>query len=146
VFLTRTQGGTPPVMVWHVKHNRALHRELLVLTIRMQSVPWIRSAERVAVEEIAPHLWRASADVGFMERPDLPTLLKLARQGGCKIDLEDVTYYLGHETVVAREGRRAQPRWLEELYAFMQRNSAHATDYLRLPLDRVVEIGRQVAI
>ncbi len=146
VFLTRTQRGAPPVMVWHVKHNRALHKQVLVLTVRTQSIPRIRHADRLAVEEVAPNFWRASADYGFMERPDIPALLKLASQRGCKIDLEDATYYLGHETVVPREDRRAQPRWLEALFAFMQRNSAHATDYLRLPSDRVVEIGRQVAI
>jgi len=146
VFLTRTQTGAPPVMVWHVKHNRALHKHLLVLTVRTQSVPRIRRPDRLAVEEVAPSFWRAVADYGFMERPDIPALLKLAGQRGCKIDLEDVTYYLGHETVVPREDRGGKPRWLEALFAFLQRNSAHATDYFRLPSDRVVEIGRQVAI
>jgi KUP system potassium uptake protein len=146
VFPTRTQSGAPPVLVWHVKHNRALHERVLVLTVRTQSVPRIKNTERLAVEELATNLWRGSADYGFMERPDIPALLKLARQHGCKIDLEDVTYYLGHETVVPREDRRGKPRWLEEMFAFMQRNSVHVTDYWRLPLNRVVEIGRQVAI
>jgi KUP system potassium uptake protein len=146
VFLTRTQSGAPPVMVWHVKHNRALHEKLLVLTIVTRSVPWVRSADRLAVEEVAPNFWRAKADYGFMERPDVPALLKSAHNAGCKIDVHDVTYYLGHETVVPREGRKALPRWLEGLFAFMQRNSVHPTDYFKLPANAVVEMGRQVAI
>ncbi len=146
VFLTRTQRGAPPVMVWHVKHNRALHRRLFVLSVRTRSVPWIGDAGRLAFEEVAPNFWRAVADYGFMERPDVPALLKFARERRCRIDLDDVTYYLGHETVVPRQDRRALPRWLEAMFAFMQRNSAHATDYFRLPSNSVVEIGRQVAI
>jgi KUP system potassium uptake protein len=146
VFLTRTQSGAPPVMVWHVKHNRALHRQLFVLSARTRSVPWIGDADRLAFEEVAPNFWRAVADYGFMERPDVPALLKSAHKLGCRLDLDDVTYYVGHETVVPREDRRALPRWLEAMFAFMQRNSAHATDYFRLPSNAVVEIGRQIAI
>ena len=95
---------------------------------------------------MAPDFWRASADYGFMERPDVPALLKSAQSRGCRLDLDDVTYFLGHETVVARADRRGLPRWLEAFYAFMQRNSTHLTDYVQLPPDAVVEIGRQVAI
>jgi KUP system potassium uptake protein len=146
IFLTRTQRGSPPVMIWHVKHNRALHQHLFVLSVRTRSVPRIKDADRLTFEKVAPNFWRAFADYGFMERPDVPALLKSAQRRGCKIDLDDVTYYLGHETVVPREDRRALPRWLETLFAFMQRNSAHVTDYFRLPSDSVVEIGRQVAI
>ena len=133
-------------MVWHVRHNRSLHQRLFVLTVRTRSVPWVKQADRLALEEVAPNFWRGVADYGFMERPDIPALLRVASSRGCKLDLNDVTYYLGHETVLPREDRRALPRWLEALFAFLQRNSAHATDYFRLPSDSVVEIGRQIAI
>jgi KUP system potassium uptake protein len=146
VFLTRTQRDVPPVLVWHVKHNRALHQKLLVLTVTTQSVPWIRDTERLTFEEIATGFWRAAARYGFMERPDIPALLQHAHGLGCAIDLSDVTYYVGHETVVPDENDRALPRVAEALFAFMQRNSAHLTEYFRLPMDAVVEIGRQVSI
>jgi KUP system potassium uptake protein len=146
VFLTRTQRDVPPVMVWHVKHNRALHEKLLVLTVTTQSVPWINETERLTFEEIAPRFWRAAARYGFMERPDIPALLQHAHGLGCAIDLSDVTYYVGHETVVPDEADKALPRMIEALFAFMQRNSSHLTEYLRLPMDAVVEIGRQVSV
>ncbi len=146
VFLTRTLRDAPPVMVWHLKHNRALHERLFVLTVIIQPIPWMREAERLAVEEIAPNFWRATARFGFMERPDIPVLLREAHAKGCKVDLSDVTYYVGHETVVHREDGRALPKWLEELFALMQRNSVHVSDFFRLPPDDVVEIGRQVSI
>jgi len=146
VFLTRTERDAPPVMVWHLKHNRALHERVFVLTVTTESVPWIEDAARLTVEEIAPRFWRASARYGFMERPDIPALLHTAHTGGCGIDLADVTYYVGHETVVPSDDAKGLPRWLEALYAAMQRNSAHVSDYFKLPRDAVVEIGREIAI
>ena len=146
VFLTRTEHDAPPVMVWHLKHNRALHERLFVLTVTAESVPWVEEAARLKFEEVAPRFWRAYARYGFMERPDIPALLRTAHIGGCGIDLSDVTYYVGHETVIASEGEKGLPRWLEALYAAMQRNSTHVSDYFKLPRDAVVEIGREIAI
>lgn len=147
VFLTRTRSDAPPVMVWHVTHNRALHQKLFVVSVETQSVPWVRDTDRLsAIEEIAPQFWRAAAHFGFMERPDIPELLRKAQSCGCTLDLHDVTYYVGHETVIPREDRKGLPRWIEALFAYMQRNSSHVTDYFRLPAENVVEIGREIAI
>jgi KUP system potassium uptake protein len=146
VFLTRTQRDAPPVLVWHLKHNRSLHERLFILTVEIESVPRIRDAARLTVNEIAPNFWRARARYGFMERPDLPALLREAHAAGCTISLDDVTYYVGHETIVHREDRLALPHWLEQFFAFMQRNSVHVSDFFRLPPDAVVEIGRQISI
>ena len=146
VFLTRTERDAPPVMVWHLKHNRALHERLFVLTVGTEAVPWMEDASRLTFKEIAPRFWRATARYGFMERPDIPALLRTARAGGCGIDLSDVTYYVGHETVVASDSGKGLPRWLEALFAAMQRNSVHVSDYFKLPRDTVVEIGREIAI
>jgi len=146
VFLTRSQRDVPPVMVWHVKHNRALHERLFILTVIIRQVPWVKDDERLAFEEVAPNFWRATARYGFMERPDIPALLAHAHARGCKLDLSDVTYYVGHETIVPREDGAHLPRWLEAIYAAMQRNSVHVSDFFRLPGDSVVEIGREIAI
>jgi KUP system potassium uptake protein len=147
VFLTRSASGAPPVMVWHVKQNRALHQKLFVVSVQGQSAPWIRAADRLTVELVAPNFWRAAARFGFMERPDIPALLRQAHaEHGCGVDLDDATYYVGHETVIPREDRKGLPRLVEGLFAFMQRNSAHASDYFRLPSDSTVEIGREIAV
>jgi KUP system potassium uptake protein len=146
VFLTRTERDAPPVMVWHVKHNRALHQRVIILTVVTETVPWVTEAARVSVTEIAPNFWRVTARYGFMERPDLPALLEAAHRNGCNIDLTDVTYYVGHETVVSSDDAKGLPRFLEAMFALMQRNSVHVSDYFKLPRDGVVEIGREVAI
>jgi KUP system potassium uptake protein len=133
-------------MVWNLKHNRALHERLLALTVDTEPTPWVTPSERLAFEEIAPQFWRASARYGFMEHPDIPALLREAHQLGCAIDLEDITYYVGHETITPRGDAKALPRWLEAIFAAMQRNTTHPTDYFRLPPDAVVEIGRQISV
>jgi KUP system potassium uptake protein len=146
VFLTRTERDTPPVMIWHVRHNRALHEHLFVLRVEIQSVPWVSSRNRMTIEQVAPNFWRAEARFGFMERPHIPELLATGKSLGCTIDLNDVTYYVGHETVVGREDGLGLPGWQERFFAVMERNAVHVSDFFSLPSDQVVEIGRQVSI
>jgi KUP system potassium uptake protein len=146
VFLTRTKQDTPPVMVWHVKHNRALHEQLFVLQVVILPIPWVASRERITVKEVAAKFWRAQARYGFMERPHIPQLLLAGKSQGCTMDLGDVTYYVGHETVVRREDGRGLPAWQEALFAMMERNASHVSDFFSLPSDQVVEIGRQISI
>ena len=146
VFITRAQQDAPPVLVWHVKHNRALHERVLILTAVTESVPRIRRGDRLKVEGVAPGMWRAMARFGFMERPDVPALLRQANTLGCKLKLDDVTYYVGHETVIRRADGKGLPRFVESMFAFLQRNSMHVSDYFRLPADSVVELGREIAI
>jgi KUP system potassium uptake protein len=146
VFLTRTGSGVPPVMIWHLRHNRALHERVLVLRVLTESRPRVNWPERMSVEQDGENFWRVTAHFGFMQRPDIPLLLKEAQQQGCQVLLDDVTYYVGHEHIVHRRHGAALPRWQEALFAAMGRNSAHVTDYFRLPSQQVVEIGRQISI
>jgi KUP system potassium uptake protein len=146
VFLTRTTRDTPPVMAWHVKHNRALHKQLFVLRVTVLPIPWVSPSNRISVTEVLPKFWRAEARYGFMERPDIPALLEASKSQGCPIGLSDVTYYVGHETVVRREDGRGLPAWQESMFAAMERNSVHVSDFFKLPHDQVVEIGRQISI
>jgi len=146
VFLTRTERDTPAVMVWHVKHNRALHERLFVLRVEIMSVPWVAFSNRIAVEEVAPNFWRAKARYGFMERPNVPEMLALGKSLGCTIDLDDATYYVGRETIVPREDGKGLPRWQVRIFVVLERNAVHLSDFLSLPSDQVVEIGRQVSI
>jgi KUP system potassium uptake protein len=146
LFLTRTVRDTPPVMVWHVKHNRALHEHLFVLRVEILSVPWVTRRERISIQTVAPNFWRAEARFGFMERPHIPELLAISKSQGCPLDLDDVTYYVGRETVVRREDGMGLPAWQERLFVVLERNAVHVSDFFSLPTDQVVEIGRQVAI
>ena len=85
VFLTRTATDTPPVMAWQVKHNRALHERCLIIHVNVLSRPWLRDGERLVMQEIAPDIWRGEASYGFMERPNIPALLKLCAGPGLRL-------------------------------------------------------------
>ncbi|MGO9429377.1 potassium transporter Kup [Rhodoblastus sp.] len=146
VFLTRTNADVPPIMLWHIRHNRALHEKLIVLTVSTLSVPWTKPDERLTITTLAPNFWRGTARYGFMERPDIPGLLKQADAAGCTLPLDDITYFVGHETVISREDGKGLFGQETALFALMERNAAHVSDFFRLPEDGVVEIGRQVAI
>ena len=146
VFITRTMQDTPPVMRWHVKMNRALHEHLLVLTITTESVPYIQERARLTVKEFAPDFWRAIVHYGFMERPDIPEVVRQTHALGCPLQLHDVTYYVGHETITRADKPPRMPAWEVVPYAWMLRNAARVTDILHLPSDSVVEIGREIAL
>ena len=144
VFLTRTSKDTPPVMAWQVKYNKALHAEVFILHVNILPVPWLRE-ERITLDLVAPDIWRGEAFYGFMERPDIPALLAEV-SSRCTVELDDITYYLAHETVVHRQDGSGIPLWEEFLFSLMERNTVHYADFLRLPDDNVVEIGRHIAI
>ena len=147
VFFTRAKEQTPPVLDWHVRHNRALHENALTLTLTVVSVPRVDPEERLTVMREGDHFWRGEVKLGFMEHPDIPRILAQCKMQGVGIDLDDVTYYLGAETIVAaEEGKGLMPRWQEALFAAMGRNAARISDYLQLPRDQVVEIGREIEI
>jgi KUP system potassium uptake protein len=146
VFLTRTTSGVPPVMSWHLRHNRALHERVAVLNVVTESRPRVHWPERMSIVEEGDKFWRVTAHFGFMQRPDIPHLMAQAEQRGCGIHLDDVTYYVGHENILHRRQGPAMPHWQERIFAAMARNASHLTDYFWLPRDQVVEIGRQVLI
>jgi KUP system potassium uptake protein len=146
VFLTRSLTHTPPVVAWYVAHARAVQEQVVAITVETASTPWVAGDSRFSIAEVVPGFWRAVAHYGFMERPDVPRLLKEFSAKGCTINLADVTYFVGMETIVPRESGEGPPRWLVVLFAAMHRNAAHVTDVFNFPRDRVMEIGRQVAI
>jgi KUP system potassium uptake protein len=146
VFLTRVKEATPPLMLWYVKHSRALQEKILVVTLEVASVPYIAEDQRVQVETIAPDFWRASASYGFMERADLPKLMAQLTAHGCAFDPAVLTYFVGGEQIVPRDDGQGLPRPVEVLFAWMLRNCTRVTDYLHVPNNQLMDLGRQVAI
>lgn len=147
VFLTRTNEGTPPVMLWHVRNNRALHQHIVALNVQVKPIPWVDPANRLGIENLGENFWRLTVRYGFMERPNIPTVIAEAdHKYSCTLQLNDVTYYVGHETVLHRLDGHGMPLWLETIFAFMLRNSAQTAAFFNLPRDGVVEIGRQIEI
>jgi KUP system potassium uptake protein len=146
VFLTRTESDIPSVLLWHVRQNRVLREKVIILRVAIQSVPWIDDDARISVDQLGPGLWRATARYGFMERVNVPAAVGRCAAWTGAIDLTDITYYIGHETLIAREDDLAITAWQRAIFVFMVRNSARMSNYFHLPPDQTVEIGRTVAI
>jgi KUP system potassium uptake protein len=145
VFVARVTREIPPLVVWHLRHNRALHDSVGIINVVTEMIPYVAEKDRLEVRQIGPQVWRNQAHYGFMEQPDLPALLEHARAEGYPV-ARSVTYYIGRETVVRRKDGKGLPWLVEVVFSFMLRNSSETIDYFHLPRDEVVEIGRQFAI
>ncbi len=143
VVMSSVSEGVPPVVVHHVERLRVLHETLILLTIVTARVPFVSLGKRTKVERLGGGLHRVVGTYGFMETPDVPALLREAKQAGLDADIEDVTYFLGRETMLAGPG--GQMGEIEEtLFAFLTRNSRPATAHFKLPPNQVIEIGTQI--
>lgn len=145
IFLTRS-GGTPAVMRWHVMRNGSLHAQVLSLNIFIDNIPRVAHHERLKITKIAPDFWHVIAHYGFIEQPDVAAILDYQEVRELELDMENVTYYMGHENIIRREGKQRLPAWQRHIFAFMVRNGVHVTDYYHVPSDRVIEISRQVPV
>jgi KUP system potassium uptake protein len=146
VFLTSTDSDVPSILLWHVRQNRVLRDHVMIARVEIRSVPWIAETARISVELLAPSMRRMTICYGFMERPDIPGAVEQCAVSTGDGDMADVVYYVGHETLVARDDDRAIMAWQRNLFDFMVRNSARKSAVFRLPPDQTVEIGRTIAI
>jgi len=146
IFVARVTSDIPPLVFWHLRHIRSLHNTVFIVNVITEMIPYVAEESRTEVREIASQVWRVHAHYGFMEQPDLPALLDLARDRGYPVDPSKVTWFIGRETIVRREDGKGLPWFIETVASFLSRNSSEAVEYFRLPRDDVVEIGRQFAI
>jgi KUP system potassium uptake protein len=146
VFLTRVRDATPVVMRWYVQNSHALHQNVIAITLETASVPRVAVDKRLQMTEVAPGFWAVAATYGFMQKPDMPELVKALALRGCQVQPDKLTYFVGAERVVAREDGHGLPRWMELAFAALLRNSARLTDYLNVPREQLVELGRQIPI
>jgi KUP system potassium uptake protein len=145
VFMTSNADGIPPVLLHHVKHNKVLHEQVVLLSISTDQVPTVTLGRNFEVEELGEGIFRVKARYGFMQSPHVPRLLARCLDFGLAIDLDDTSYYLGRETLLIG-GRSRMPRWRKALFAFLSRNSRPATQFFGLPPNRVVELGAQIQL
>jgi KUP system potassium uptake protein len=143
VFMTAHPTGTPPALVHNLRYNKVLHEHVIVLMVRTAQVPHVRIADRIQIQPLAENTVAVTAQYGFMEDPDVPDALAVARGRGVRMDPDDLTYFLGRETIVLTR-RRGMAVWRERLFLIMARNAVRATAFFHLPPDRVVELGVQV--
>jgi KUP system potassium uptake protein len=145
VFMTSSPDGIPPVLLHHVKHNKMLHEQVVLLSVGTAQVPSVPFGRNSEVEELGEGFWRVTARYGFMQTPNVPRLLAAALAGGLAVDLDDTSYYLGRETLLTG-GSSKLATWRKALFAYLSRNSRPATEFFGLPPNRVVELGAQIQL
>ena len=143
VFLASLRRGTPTVLLHHFKHNQVLHEQVIILSVVTDAVPEVASADRIHAKSLGEGFWAVTAHYGFMETPNVPEVLRLARRQGVRALPESTSYYLGRETLICKSGS-GLARWRKRLFGFLSRNGRSATDFFGLPPGRVIEIGVQI--
>jgi KUP system potassium uptake protein len=147
IFMTARAEGAPPILVHHLKHNKVLHEQVILLTVTVVDVPTVEPRKAIEVQPLASGFTRVVARFGFMEAPNVPLALEQARQLGLEWNEPDTTYYLAHLTLFAQApARLGMMEWRDKLFVFMSRNARSATSFFQIPPDRVVEVGIQLEI
>lgn len=145
VFLTRTPEGIPHTLLHNLKHNKVLHERIVLLSIMVDEVSTVPDEQRLKFESLGHGMHRIVAHYGFVDEPDVPRLLELAGRSGFEFDLMDTTFFLGRETLLPSK-TPGMAIWREHLFSWMWKNAASAMEFLKLPPNRVVELGAQIEI
>jgi KUP system potassium uptake protein len=145
IFMTSNLQGTPATLLHNLQHNKVLHERVILLTVVTIDVPRVPPEERSEVTPLGLGFFRLTLRYGFMEEPDVPAALLEASQRGFPVNLEETTFFLGVETLLATR-RPGMPLWRERLFVWIARNAVRANSFFKIPPERVVELGMQVEL
>lgn len=148
VFLASAPNGVPLALTQFVKHNHCLHQRVVLVTVLIEELPRIPEEDRAEVIEVIPGITRVILHYGFMQYPTIYEGLVLAcKQGKLPgIDLTDITYYIGRETIIPSEDIPGMWLWRETVFAFLQRNAERSAAFFGVPTRQVVEFGTEIEI
>jgi len=148
IFLASTPNGVPLALTQFVKHNHCLHQRVILVTVLIAELPRIADEDRAEVMEIIEGITRVILHYGFMQYPTIYEGLTLAcKQGKLPgIDLTNITYYIGRETIIPREDIPGMWLWRETIFAFLQRNAERTAAFFDVPARQVVEFGTEIEI
>jgi KUP system potassium uptake protein len=145
VFLTSDPEFAPTALLHNLKHNKVLHKHNVILTIVTADTPRVREDERVQMTQMSEHFSLVALRFGYMETPNVPKALAIARRHGWQFDIMSTSFFLSRRSLkpAARSG---MPRWQDRLFIGLARSANDATDFFQIPTGRVVEVGTQVTI
>ena len=145
VFMFKDLGKAPPALVNNLRHNKVLHNTTLIVAVDTADEPRVSAEDRATVKKVAPGVFQVEVSFGFMEDPDVPKVLAAIVHPGLEYDPEDVTYFLGHESIIAGKAPGMNPLQ-EHLFVFLNRGADSASRFFNLPTERVFEVGSRVEI
>ena len=145
IFLTADPESAPTALLHSLKHYKVLHERNVILTIESDPLPRVDPADRVRIEPLSETFSRIVLRFGFMETPNVPQALALARKLGWQFDIMSTSFFLSRRTLRLAE-TSDMPRWQDHLFITLARTANDATDYFQVPTERVVEVGTQVKV
>jgi KUP system potassium uptake protein len=148
VFLASAANGVPLALTQFVKHNQVLHQRVVLVTVLIEESPRVANEDRAEVIELIEGITRVILHYGFMQYPTIYEGLRLACDQGKLpgIDLSDITYYIGRETIIPSEDIPGMWVWRETVFAFLQRNAERSAAFFGVPTRQVVEFGTEIEI
>jgi len=145
VFMTSSATGVPHALLHNLKHNKVLHERVILLTVRIEDVPYVIPEKRLETKDYGSGFYRVLLRYGFMEEIDVPAALAQLKDIGSQCRMMDTSFFLARQTLLA-SSRPGMAIWREKLFAWMLRNAESAMEFFKLPTNRVVELGSQVEI
>jgi len=143
IFMTTNPDGVPRAMLHNLLHNKVLHERVVLLNVVIEDVPSVPEIDRVEVRALPQGFYQLLVRYGFKDEPDIPYAMAMCVTQGLVFDMMQTSFFLGKETIVAHR-KPAMPLWREWLFAWMFRNAGSATEFFKIPTNRVVELGTQI--
>jgi KUP system potassium uptake protein len=145
VFLTTQTELVPVTLLRNLKHNKVLHRTVLLVRVVTENIPRVAGADRIKARELGSGFWQIEAHFGFAQTPNVPRELGRADIQGLELNPNQLSFFVGRANVKSSP-RPGMARWRERLYSGLARIATRPTDFFRIPPDRVIELGAEVEI
>jgi KUP system potassium uptake protein len=145
VYMSSNAKGTPPPLILNIKHNRLLHKQVIILTIKFHKIPHIKLDERIEINEPTEGFFRVVANYGFMDVTNIQQIIELLEAKGVKVKMSNTTFFLGRETILPKR-KNGFGTLRDKIFILMSNNSQRATEFFNIPPTRVFEVGTQVEL
>jgi KUP system potassium uptake protein len=145
VFLTTQTQDVPLTLLRNLKHNKVLHRTVLLVRVVTENIPRVAGANRIKARELGSGFWQIEAHFGFAQTPNVPRELQRAEIPGLELDPSQISFFVGRANVKSSP-RPGMARWRERLYSALARVATRSPEFFRIPPDRVIELGTEVEI
>jgi KUP system potassium uptake protein len=145
IYMTSRVDIVPTALLHNMKHNKVLHERNVLMTVRTEDVPRVPEAERLQIDHLGQNFHTVTIRYGFLEEPDIPRALALCRVGGFRFSLMETSFFVGREKIVAKRG--AGLLWpVKKLFVLLSSVALDATEFFRIPINRIVELGGQLEL
>ena len=145
IFMTTNADGVPNALLHNLKHNKVLHERVVILSIINEDIPYVPQEDYVWIEDMSNGFWKITGHYGFKETPNIPKMLDDCKLQSMSFDMMETSFFVNRETLIATPNG-GMALWREHLFVWMSHLAAKASDYFRIPSNRVVELGSQVEI